>query len=279
MTQGELEGIPLPFEQAMSNLELRVMNEIVQAIKVNGFSTSKADWQMDRLIQLGRSEAAIKKYVQEALDATDREIERIYSNEVYEFYYGYRRAYKSVGATQVAFKDNKELQSLIESVKSQTAGTFRNMTASMGFAIKNPATGKVTYSPLMDFYESTLDSAIMDIMSGTSSYDKALSRAINTMTNSGVRWIDYDSGVHSRVNVAARRAVMTGFRQVQGKINEQVGNELGTDSYEVSYHVGARPSHQEWQGRVWFSDGPAWGELLSRLQRIHSRCICENIHG
>ena len=41
------------------------------------------------------------------------------------------------------------------------------------------------------------------------------------------------------------------FRQVQGKINEQVAAELHTDMYEVSYHVGARPSHQPWQGRVW----------------------------
>ena len=44
---------------------------------------------------------------------------------------------------------------------------------------------------------------------------------------------------------------MTGFRQVQGKINEQVANELGTDSYEVSFHLGARPTHQVWQGRVY----------------------------
>lgn len=44
---------------------------------------------------------------------------------------------------------------------------------------------------------------------------------------------------------------MTGFRQVQGKINEQVAEDLGTNSYEVTYHVGARPTHQPWQGRVW----------------------------
>ena len=44
---------------------------------------------------------------------------------------------------------------------------------------------------------------------------------------------------------------MTGFRQVQGKINEQVAEQLQTDTYEVTYHVGARPTHQPWQGRVW----------------------------
>ena len=51
--------------------------------------------------------------------------------------------------------------------------------------------------------------------------------------------------------MAARRAVLTGFRQVQALINEQTAADFGTDSYEVSYHVGARPSHQPWEGRVW----------------------------
>lgn len=44
---------------------------------------------------------------------------------------------------------------------------------------------------------------------------------------------------------------MTGFRQIQGKINEQVAQELETDRYEVSAHTGARPTHQPWQGRVY----------------------------
>lgn len=103
----------------------------------------------------------------------------------------------------------------------------------------------------MEFYRSTMDGAVMDIVSGAFSYNQVLSRTIKKMTDSGVRWIDYDSGHHNRIDVAARRAIMTGFRQVQGKINEQVAKDLGTDSYEVTYHVGARPEHQKWQGRVW----------------------------
>ena len=102
----------------------------------------------------------------------------------------------------------------------------------------------------MTFYRSALDNAVLDIQSGGFDYGTVLKRTVSRMTNSGLRWIDYDSGVHSRVDVAARRAVMTGFRQVQGKINEQVAADLGTNTYEVSYHVGARPSHQPWQGRA-----------------------------
>lgn len=251
MTQGELESIPIPFEQAMSDLEMRIMSEIVRAIKINGFSTSTAYNQINCLIQMGQSEKEIRNQIQNALGVTDAEIENIFSDTVYEQYYGYSRAYKNMGAQQIPFEKNLELQVMIAAVSAQTKNTFRNITNSLGFAILNPATGKISYSPLMQFYQDALTNAVMDISSGAISYDKALNQAINTMTTSGLRWIDYDSGWHNRVNVAARRAVMTGFRQVQGKINEQVASDLGTDSYEVSYHIGARPEHQMWQGRVY----------------------------
>lgn len=251
MTQGELEKIPLPFQKAMSELELRIMTDIVRRIKANGFSTASADWQITRLRQLGDSENEVKQWIKEALQVTDEELDRIFDDEVYKEYYGHERAYKINGMEQIPFEQNQILQHVIEAARQQTQDNFRNLTGSMGFAIKNPATGALTYSPLMEFYRDTLDAAMLDIHSGAFDYQTVLKRTIQTMTNSGLRWIDYDSGWHNRVDVAARRAVMTGFRQIQGKINEQVAVELHTDTYEVSCHVGARPTHQPWQGRVW----------------------------
>lgn len=251
MMQGGLEGIPIPLERTMSELEMRIMADIVRSIRVNGFSTAKADWQIQRMIQLGESEENIKQWIREALEATDEEIDHIFSDTVYEQYYGYQRAYGEVGRKQIPFAENLELQVLLESVKVQTKAEFRNLTNSLGFVIRNPGTGKIYYHPLMQFYRETLDGAVMDIVSGAVSYDAAVGRAINAMTDSGLRTVYYDSGHSNRVEVAARRAVMTGFRQVQGKINEQAARNLGTDVYEVTYHVGARPEHQVWQGKVY----------------------------
>ncbi len=250
MTQGELEKIPLKISSIFSELEIRIMTDIVRRIKENGFSTASADWQITRLQQLGKSEKEIRQWIRQALKASDAEIEQIFSDDVYEQYYGHRRAYKANGKQQIPFEDNEPLQQLIEATKKQISGEYENLAASMGFAIRG-ADGKIMYSPLMEYYRSTLDNAVMDIHSGAFSYQQVLSRMVSQMTASGVRWIDYDSGHHNRIDVAARRAVMTGFRQVQGLINEQVAAELGTDRYEVTYHMGARPSHQPWQGRVW----------------------------
>lgn len=250
MTQGELEKIPLKISSIFSDLEIRIMTDIVRRIKENGFSTASADWQITRLQQLGKSEKAIRQWIKEALKASDAEIEQIFSDDVYEQYYGHRRAYKASGKPQIPFEDNEPLQQLIEATKKQISGEYENLAASMGFAIRG-TDGKVMYSPMMEYYRSTMDNAVVDIHSGAFSYQQVLNRTVSQMAASGLRWIDYDSGHRNRIDVAARRAVMTGFRQVQGLINEQVAAELGTDRYEVTYHVGARPSHQPWQGRVW----------------------------
>ena len=60
MTQGELEKIPDRIVKAMNDLEIRIMDDVVRRIKINGFSTAGADWQIDRLRQLGMSEEEIK---------------------------------------------------------------------------------------------------------------------------------------------------------------------------------------------------------------------------
>ena len=251
MTQGELEQIPQPFVELMSELEMRIMKDIVERIKANGFLPASADWEISRLQQLGESEEQIRKWIKEMLEKTDDEVDKIFSDDVYREYYGHDREYQVSGFEQIPLEQNVQLLQVIEASKRQTKDTFKNLTGSTGFAIRDPATGNIIYSPTMKFYQQTLDAAIMDIKSGAFSYNTVLARTINTMTTSGLRWIDYDSGWHNRVDVAARRAVMTGFRQVQGKINEQVAEELKTDTYEVTYHVGARPTHQPWQGRVW----------------------------
>ena len=250
MTQGQLEGIPEGIRKAFSDLEIRIMDDIVRRIKINGFSTASADWQISRLQQLGMSEADIREWIRMTLEISEKEMDRIFSDEVYKEYMGHERAYQVNGFDQIPFDQNQELQSTIEAVRKQTNDTFQNITNSLGF-VKQDASGHIYPITLTEFYRTTLDGAMLDIHSGAFDYQTVLMRVINDMTTSGVRWIDYASGRHNRIDVAARRAIMTGFRQVQGKINEQVAANLGTDSYEVTYHVGAIPSHQPWQGKVW----------------------------
>lgn len=254
MTQGQLEKIGRELAAPISSMERRIMMDLIRRIKKNGFATATARWDIDRLQQLGESEEQIRKFIQEALNLSAEQIDTVFSDALYMEYMKMKPAYSLKGLKQIPFVENITLQSALEAAKQQLLGEYQNLTQSLGFAIRNVETGRIMQTPLLDFYRSTLDEAVTDIQMGAFSYDDVVERTINTMTSSGLRWIDYDSGHHNRVDVAARRASMTCFRQVQGKINEQTAKELDTDKYEVSVHLGARPSHQEWEGKVWTMD-------------------------
>ena len=251
MTQGEIEKLTVKVSNIFSELEVRIMTDIVRRIKENGFASASVDWQISRLQQLGMAEEDIRGWIQSALQATDAEMDRIFSDEVYKQYYEQEHFFKLAGMQQIPLEENFVLQQLIEATKKQVQGEYKNLTGSMGFAIRNPATGRIQSSPLMEYYRTTMDQAVIDIKSGAFDYNTVLKRTVNQMTASGLRYIEYDSGHRDRIDVAARRAILTGFRQVQGKIMEMLANQLGTDLYEVSYHVGARPTHQPWQGKAW----------------------------
>lgn len=250
-TPTEIEALPSVMEQLYRSLQLNIMSDLTERLKANGEEiTSAADWQINRLYELGVSKDEIDSLIQSTLDVSDDEIDRIYDEVVQSGYARNEELYTSKGKEYIPYAENKQLQQLVKAVKNQTKSEYRNITGSLGFAVKN-ADNTLSFTPLADFYQRTLDNGLMQIASGAIDYNTVLTKAVKAMTNSGLRTVDYASGWSNRVDVAARRALMTGFNQVVAKVNEDNAERLGTEYFEVSYHRGARPTHQVWQGRVY----------------------------
>ncbi len=248
-TPSELERMPLPFEQRMSEMEIRIMEDIIRRIKINDEITRSADWQIYRLIQMGQNTEYIQKQIQQALKLTDEEIDKLYEDVIQTGYTRDEKIYKAVGKDFVPFKENKELQQLIQSVITQTKSQMTNITQTLGFVIE--LNGKQVFTPMAEYLHKTLDTAVLEVTSGTFDYNSTLKRVVAEMAKSGLRAVDYSSGWSNRIEVATRRALMTGVTQVTGKINEMNAAQLDTEYFEVSWHATARPEHQVWQGRVY----------------------------
>lgn len=250
-TPTEIEALPSAMEQLYRSLQLNIMSDLTDRLKANGEEiTSAADWQINRLYELGVSKDEIDSLIQSTLDVSDDEIDRIYDEVVKSGYARDEEFYTSKGKEYISYAENKQLQQLVKAVKNQTKSEYRNITGSLGFAVRN-ADNTLSFTPLADFYQRTLDNGVMQIASGAVDYNTVLKRAVKAMTDSGLRTVDYVSGWSNRVDVAVRRALMTGFNQVVAKVNEDNAEQLGTEYFEVSYHRGARPTHQVWQGRVY----------------------------
>lgn len=250
-TPTEIEALPSAMEQLYRSLQLNIMSDLTERLETNGKEiTSAADWQINRLYELGVSKDEIDSLIQSTLNVSDDEIDRIYDEVVKSGYARNEELYTSKGKEYIPYAENKQLQQLVKAVKNQTKSEYRNITGSLGFAVRN-ADNTLSFTPLADFYQRTLDNGLMQIVSGAVDYNTVLKRAVKAMTDSGLRTVDYASGWSNRVDVAVRRALMTGFNQVVAKVNEDNAEQLGTEFFEVSYHRGARPTHQVWQGRVY----------------------------
>lgn len=250
-TPTEIEALPSVMEQLYRSLQLNIMSDLTERLETNGKEiTSAADWQINRLYELGAGKDEINNLIRSTLNVSDNEIDRIYDEVVQSGYARNEELYTSKGKEYIPYAENKQLQQLVKAVKNQTKSEYRNITGSLGFAVRN-ADNTLSFTPLADFYQRTLDNGLMQIASGAVDYNTVLKKAVKAMTDSGLRTVDYASGWSNRVDVAARRALMTGFNQVVAKVNEDNAEQLGTEYFEVSYHRGARPTHQVWQGRVY----------------------------
>ena len=237
-------------EKHFLDLEHMILEDIVHRIKKAGKITSTADWQINRLQIIGYSSEDIENMIKTTLNLSYPEVFELYDKVIDWEYVRNKDIYEQVNAEYIPYEDNKELQQLTDGFIQQSNDELRDITQSMGFYV-DYGNGKLVMTPLSDIYQGYLDQAITGVVYGTFDYNTMIRRVVTQLTNSGLRIIDYTSGWHSRVDVAARRAVMTGVSQLTGKISEMNADKLGTEHYEVAWHAGARPSHAVWQGKVW----------------------------
>ncbi len=251
----ELEGLPEGLAGIFKGMQDRIFVDIVRRLKANaGEITRTADWQIYRAYELGAASDEIRAAIADALKLADDEIDAIYDAVLEADYVRMKALYEKTGRELIPYSENAWLMQLVEAIRTQTKSEMRNITGTLGVAASNK--GRVNLVSLTQYYTETMDGAVLDIASGAFDYNTVLRRTVRELTNSGIRHIDYESALgrptSARIDVAARRAIMTGIGQLTGQISEQNAASLGTDMYEVSVHNGCRPTHLDWQGG-WFT--------------------------
>lgn len=218
-----------------------ILRDVARRISKMDTLTPTANWQLWRYEQTealrqdvvkklarytGKSEAEIRRLMQEAatraMEAED------------EIYYHY-------GKEPTPFADNATLQALLNAGYQQTAGTFHNLTATTA----NTVSGQ---------FEAALDRAHLKVSSGAFDYKSAIKSAVDSLADT-MKYITYPTGHTDTLEVAARRAVLTGVNQTGAKLQVARADEMGVEFFETTAHGGARPSHAEWQGRQFHRGG------------------------
>lgn len=236
-----LDAMPDAFVQLAQQVEDEILQDVARRIGKMGTLTETADWQLWRYQQTeavrenvvkllakysGKSEATIRRLLKEAAtEAMERED---------AIYYHYN-------LEPTPFEESAALNNLLNAGARQTCGTWRNLTAT-------------TANTVSGAFERTLDVAWGKVATGAFDYKTAVKQAVDSLADE-MPEITYPSGHTDTLEVAARRAVLTGVNQTAGKLQEARMDEMNVEFVETSAHGGARPSHAEWQGRRFHRGG------------------------
>lgn len=256
ITPDYLASAPDPLVKLYSDLEAKILEDICRRFKLSGEATESAIAQIKILRERGFSLEDIEKVIRDTLKLSEKELDEIFDRAVdrNKQYYD-----QMIEKADIISAEYKGLDREIAAIRKQTHDEFVNLTQSLGFAIRTGT--KTEFLPIAKTYQKILDDAAVQVLSGGMDYNTAIKDAVKRLTDSGLQMVDYASGWHNRVDVAARRAVMTGVSQLSAQYAEQTAEILETDLREVTAHIGARDTgtgwqnHKSWQGKVYSVSG------------------------
>ena len=247
-----LDALPEDLAELFRELELVLLDEICSRLKVAAELNEVTVQDIKALRAHGIDLKKIKKAIQKATGISEQKLNKLLDDVVERNQQYYTNVIDLAHITQpetlVSIEDTW-------AIYQQTKRDLRNITQSMGFFVD---AGR-TMLPPAKAYQWALDNAVMQVQSGAINYKQAIKAAVKQLADSGLKVVDYESGHRDQIDVAARRAVMTGVSQICAKYTEQSAEYLETPYFEVSAHSGARDkpgpspwsSHKDWQGKVY----------------------------
>lgn len=249
LTPSQLENIPNNIVELYTQLEEFIISDFARRVAKTGTITSTAEWQRKRAKLIGIKNIEAK--IAETLSLTNAQIEELFPEIALTSIKAEQEIYKAAKLKAMTLEDSQQMRDYLSAAIKNTKGDIANITQSMGFAQK--LGNRVSYKPIAKFYQDELNLAQLKIQSGAIDYNTAIKHAVKKMTDSGLRYVNYESGWSNQSDVAARRAILTGTHQMTQQISNANMDKLVSkdEQYaEVTSHSPCRPSHLKFQGRV-----------------------------
>ena len=248
-----LDALPEELAELFRGLEDALLDEICSRLALKD-QLNEVTVQAIRALRLhGIDTKDVEKAIQKTSGISEKKLNKLFDDVIARNQKYYTDVIDMAGLTQPEMLVDAPV---IAAIRAQTLDEFHNITASMGFLVDN---GRTMLRPAKA-YQWALDSAALQIQTGAVSYNQAIKPAVQQLAKSGIKTVNYESGHVDQIDVAVRRAVMTGVNQICDQYTKQSAEYLQTRYFEISAHSGARDkpghspwsSHKDWQGKVYY---------------------------
>lgn len=228
-------GAQSAYVQELSYFFLNLLDEVVRTNGAVIRGREIADFE--RLSRLSREEAlAIYYKYRPAIDKQTREVLKTALKKTDD---------ALVGQFVRAMGSRRHMTNLATIIAAQTAQGMNEVLERQNIALaKDQATL---------WYDVTAE-AIARHQAGEPTR-AVMERGVTRLANSGLETIDYISGTKTTIDAALRRHIVSQANQARNRLLMQRMDEWEWDLVFVDAHFGARPSHAEWQGKVYSRNG------------------------
>jgi len=242
LTFRQLDDLPEAVVELLAETQQTIINDMARRIARLGEVTTGTNWQALRLELLGATQEDLIRELSRALNVTEQKLIELFDEAATRTLVSDNAVFKAAGYSPVPLAENPFLQQIIQAGLAKTLGEFANLTRTTAYTATRQ-------------FERALDLAHMQIVSGAMDYQSAIKSAIRGLARDGLAAIRYPSGHTDYLDVAARRAVLTGVNQTAAEVQLANIAQMGTDLVETTAHPGARPDHMVWQGRIFSVSG------------------------
>lgn len=237
-------------EQIASELHANIMQKIISRMMARlgrgeeYLLTATDKWQIEILQEAGYLLEDIQQEIAKITKKEVSEIQEAMEDAGVEAVKYDAKIYEEAGISSEPLEESPALIRTLQRDYEATAGEWRNFT-------------RTTANEAQRTFINAMDRAYRMVVSGAVSYSEAVRDVINGVSDSGIK-IKYPSGRELTVESATMMIVRTGISQASSDVGIVRAAENGAAYILVSSHLGARPSHQKWQGKIYSID---WDDL------------------
>ena len=202
--------------------------------------TATDKWQIETLQESGYLLEDIQKLIAKYTKLQQSEIAEAMEDAGVKALEYDDKIYRDAGLAPFPLTQSPQLIRIMQRNYDATMGEWNNFTRTMAESAQRNFIYQV-------------DKAYNLVTTGAMSYTEAVKDAVNAIISEGAT-VKYPSGHEDTIETATLRAVRTGISQATSQIQMARAEEMGVDKFIISSHLGARPSHQVWQGKVFTKD-------------------------
>lgn len=234
-------------EEIASQLHTDMLKQVIRRIlarEKKGYDyllTAADKWRIESVIETGALRDDLIKEIAKYSKYEEKEIREAFEDAGVKALAYDDKIYKRAGLSSTPLLQSPYMLRLMQRNYESTLHEWENFT-------------RTTADVSEQLFIETMDRIYNKVMSGSSGYIDAYVEGIDSLASNGL-YVHYPSGHRDTIETATLRCVRTGVSQASADIQIARMDEMDVDLVIVSAHMGARPSHQVWQGKIYSRSG------------------------